>query len=261
MSRAENVPRESDILCEGCGYVLNGLPAAGRCPECGKLSAESAATLRTPPAWELGRGNRITSFFRITLACIFRPTMFFRSINVTSAGRDSRLFARIHWLIASVLFGACGWLHADLMGGLGPLQLVAPAMERKLFLLSFPVFVLATYLFLFAMNSIAARLTTFEATYRGIRLPRPVVLRALHYHAAHYLPVGLLGIATVGGFKLFLLGWPLKAWLFEIAYLYVLCGAVVLSAVYLFKTYWVAMRNLMYANRPEPAEAPARSSP
>lgn len=258
MSRAENVPGEFDTLCEGCGYVLKGLPENGRCPECGKLTAESAANLRMPPAWESGRTNRLRAFGRATIDCIFRPAKFFRSINVGPAGPRSLRFARIHWVIASVLFGACAWLHADLMGGLGAMQVVSPLMVRTIFLLSFPVFILATYLFLFVMNSIAASLTTFEATYRGIRLPRPVVLRALHYHAAHYLPVGLLGIATVGGFRVFVLGWPLKAWMFETAYLYVLCGAVVVSAVYLFKTYWVAMRNLMYANRPEPIDAAAR---
>ena len=257
MSRAENVPHESDTLCEGCGYVLNGLPENGRCPECGKLTAESAATFRMPPALELGPKSRAKAFCRVTFDCIFRPAKFFRSINVRPAGRESLLFARIHWLLAAILFGTCAWLHADLMGGLGPMQVVTPAMERTLFLLTFPAFIIATYLFLAVINSIAARLTTFEATYRGIRLPRPVVLRALHYHAAHYLPVGLLGIATVGGFKVFLLGWPSKAWMFETAYLYVLCGAVVLSAVYLFKTYWVAMRNLMYANRPEPVDVGA----
>ncbi len=175
-----------------------------------------------------------------------------------AAGRDSRLFARIHWLIAAVLFGTCGWLHAGLLGGLGPLQIVSPAIEGTVFLLSLPVFIIVSYLFLFILNSIAARLTTFEATYRGIRLPRPVVMRALHYHAAHYLPVGLLGIAAVGWYKVFLLGWPVKAWRFEMTYLYVLCGAVVLSAVYLFRTYWVAMRNLMYANRAEPVDAAAK---
>ena len=32
-------------------------------------------------------------------------------------------------------------------------------------------------------------------------------------------------------------------------YLYVICAEVILAAVYLFKTYWIGMRNMMYANR------------
>jgi hypothetical protein len=32
-------------------------------------------------------------------------------------------------------------------------------------------------------------------------------------------------------------------------YLYTLSGEVILAAIYLFWTYWIAMRNIMYANR------------
>ena len=31
-------------------------------------------------------------------------------------------------------------------------------------------------------------------------------------------------------------------------YLYALCGEVVVGALYLFRTYWIGMRNMMYAN-------------
>ena len=32
-------------------------------------------------------------------------------------------------------------------------------------------------------------------------------------------------------------------------YLYVLCAEVVVFAAYLFNIYWIAMRNMLYANR------------
>ena len=35
----------------------------------------------------------------------------------------------------------------------------------------------------------------------------------------------------------------------QVPYLYILSGLVVVSAIYLFRTYWIAMKNIMYANR------------
>jgi len=34
-----------------------------------------------------------------------------------------------------------------------------------------------------------------------------------------------------------------------LAYLYILSAEVILAAGYLFKTYWIAMKNMMFANR------------
>src|SRR5215217_2871821 len=77
MTRAASVPAESDLLCEGCGYVLNGLPEDGRCPECGKPLQESTPALRYAPAWERAEsasGGRLKRFSRTTADCILRPT-------------------------------------------------------------------------------------------------------------------------------------------------------------------------------------------
>ena len=103
------------------------MPEDARCPECGKPAAESAASLRTPPAWEAAfldpkeKGAAACGrFWRTTAACIFRPTRFFRSISVRPDNSASRRFARVHWLAAAVLFGTAGWFHANGLGGLGP---------------------------------------------------------------------------------------------------------------------------------------------
>ena len=70
----------------------------------------------------------------------------------------------------------------------------------------------------------------------------------MHYHAAHYLPVALVAFATVAGYQ-----WMLERRFVgpetSAKYLYVLCGEVIVGAFYLFHTYWIAMRNMMYANR------------
>lgn len=242
MSRAAAVPAESDLLCERCGYVLNGLPPDGRCPECGQPTAESSPALRQPPAWERSddRRPKFLRWIDTTAAVLFRPKHFFRTTTVRPTGKASTRFAQTHWLLASVLLGAAAFLHVNWF------YMFTPGRLYFGWPLIIPL-VAGTYLFLVGLNRLAAWLTNWEATYRGLRLPLPVVLRGMHYHAAHYLPVAGIAFATVAGYRLGLL----RGWLKPesgVTYLYVLSGEVIFAAFYLFKTYWTAMRNLMYAN-------------
>lgn len=241
MARVVTIPAPSDVLCEGCGYVLNGLPDGSACPECGKPSGESSAALRGPPAWERRPG--VASFLTTTAALLVRPARFFRGLSAEPQNRASRRFAHIQWAITSLLLGTAALAHFDwfvTLGGKNQFQI----LRRLPLLLGF---CLGTFVFLLLLTRVAGWLTNWEATYRGLRLPLPRVLRGLQYHAAHYLPVAFVAAATVLGYQ----------WLLSIRvlggnsganYLYVLCGEVVVGAVYLFSTYWTAMRNLMYAN-------------
>ena len=105
-----------------------------------------------------------------------------------------------------------------------------------------------TYLFLWVTTRLAARLSAWEAAYRGIRLPLPVVLRALYYHAAHFQPVAVVAFFTVAiNFLLVRAKWVSEATAQR--YLIVLCAEVLLGAAFLFKTYWTGMKGTMYANR------------
>jgi hypothetical protein len=143
-----------------------------------------------------------------------------------------------------MLLGSAAWAHLDWYVTLGGTQqfTVFRQVPRLLGMC------LATYVFLVLLTHVAARLTTWEAGYRGLRLPLPTVLRGLHYHAVHYLPVGILAAGTVLGYQLALArGWASGT--SGAIYLYILSAEVVVAAGYLFSTYWTAMRNLMYANR------------
>jgi hypothetical protein len=248
MTRVATIPAEGDQLCEGCGYVLNGLPAGSRCPECGKPSDESSPALRHPPAWELPKrpGGPLPAFLRTTAELLLCPTQFFRTLTPagqTALGARSISFARIHWALAAVLLGSAAWAHMDWYVTLGGTRQFE--VFRQLPQLAGAW--VAAYIFLVLTTHVAARLTTLEAGYRGLRLPLATVLRGLHYHAAHYLPVGLLAAGTVLGYQLALLrGWA--GGTSGAMYLYILSGEVVVTAGYLFSTYWTAMRNLMYAN-------------
>jgi hypothetical protein len=242
---ANRVPAESDWLCESCGYVLNGLPTGGNCPECGQPTRESAGELRHLPLWEqFGAASPLRRFLLTTAQVIFQPTRFYRSFATRGSRQQSARFAHLHWALAAVLLGVAGWLHADWFLDLGASMKIGAYVHWYAALpLTFIV-----YLFLAITTRLAARLTTFEATLRGIRLPVSVVRRGLDYHAAHTLPVALLAFVTILGYRV-ALGYSSALMNWGTTYLYTLCVEVIVAAAYLFKTYWIGMRNMMYASR------------
>jgi hypothetical protein len=235
------IPADNDILCEYCGYVLNGLPEDGRCPECGNPIADSSATLRKPSAWE--ERPSLGSFLLTSAQVIFRPTEFFRSLRVRGELRRARIFGWVHWIVTSILLTATAILHLKIV------------TERQFTLATVSALIgigiLLVFVLLELITRLAAKLTAWEAAYRGYRLPYPVVLRGLYFHAAHYLPIGLLAFATLLISRRALVQYPLH-FTYD-RYAYVLCAEVILAAGYLFKTYWIGMRIMMYANSLSPS--------
>src|SRR5687767_11875153 len=114
MSRALSIiPEENALLCEGCGYILTGLPPDSRCPECSKPIAESHPSLRSRPPWERDGAGRWSRFWSTTATVIFQPTRFFRSLATRIETFESSHFAVWHYRLASLLFSlaACLQFH------------------------------------------------------------------------------------------------------------------------------------------------------
>ena len=240
---APAVPAESHLLCETCGYDLVGLPDHANCPECGTAVARSSPDTRSPSRWE--QRPTAANFWLDTYRIIVSPTRFFRSLTTRGGFGRASSFAARHAAMASLLLGAAAATHATLVFGLGGRFGRMP--RGWLFALTALLLTVACYVSLRLVTRLAAKLTTWEGTYRGLRLPYPAMLRVLHFHAAHYLPVGLLALATTSGFYA---GYTTGVLPPDsiVTYLYILCGEVVLAAAYLFNTYWRAMRATMYAN-------------
>ncbi len=249
MSRvAAIIPAEDDLLCEGCGYTLNGLPDESNCPECGKPIAESTGVgRREPPPWERATRSRAGAFLTTSVHVLFRPTHFYRTLATRRDTRRAKTFAHIHWAVVAAMFGAAAAIHLEYVLGLRPVSI--PRMYDWTGLtVTTVLFAILAYLAIAGTTWLAAALSAWEGAYRGLRLPRGVVQRGLYYHAPHYLPVAVAALLTVLAYHLmgrFNLLSPSAA----IPYLYVLSAEVIAGAVYLFWTYWIGMRNMMYANR------------
>ncbi len=227
-----------ELLCETCGYGLTGLGSDSNCPECGTPARLSDPSHRGRPAWEKP-GAGFSSFITTSAEVLFHTQRFYRKIATRLPRARSYWFAQVHWIIASLLMGIGVYIHARtfrLLPRTSNLDVVLANPFSGIILFS-----AAVLLSVEGITLIAARLSAWEATYRSMRLPLNVVSRGMDYHAAHYLPVALITSATM-------VGSAALPFVSDTLYIYLLCGEVVVGAVYLFWTYWIAMRNMMYAN-------------
>lgn len=236
---AANIPAPTDVLCESCGYTLNGLPKEGKCPECGSSIADSTLRSgRTLSRWESG-----SSLIHTSIDVTFRPATFYRSLKTrvpSQYARRARQFAVIHWAVAGLLITLAILDHYTLTLVLRPNAALLGLAGAA----AFSAFMVCAW----GLTEVATRLTAWEAAWRGYRLPLGVVRRALHYHAAHLLPVALALAGIVFGYRTLLATGLLGFAETIVPYLYVLSAVAILTAIYLFWTYWIGMRNLLYAN-------------
>lgn len=239
-------PSEQDILCEDCGHVLTGLPEEAVCPQCGSpvdLSTRHSGRQQTD--WEdyPSMGN----FLRVCVAVLLTPWRFFQQLSTSGdlASQDSFIF--MVRLVSMVPLACAVAIHLSWVdsisahlwfGELGLVEMV-------------PLMGLGIYFLHKGVTVVAAWLTVWEASFLGMRLPYPVVMRTLTYHAVTFLPTSLVFSATIIGYHMLV---RLGVLTLETAptYLYVLAGEVVVAAVYLFYTYWLAMWSVRFAN-PKPA--------
>ncbi len=245
MAQNASVPAETDILCEHCGYGLNGLPTDSRCPECGELIADSTVgDGRVPPPWEQPGSTRVR-FVRTVQGVVLTPTAFFRRLQTRSDHDRSYGFARrVHWLAAAML-GLTGAFHADVLQ-----QVSLDGLHFKLLgtLLGAPVLMVIVFVVLAGVTRLASALTRLEGNFWGYRMPANAVRRAMNFHSAQLLPVAAVALVTVITYR-YLRSFEVLSGLWDIRYLIVVCIEVLAGAGYLFRTYWIAMKNIMYANR------------
>ncbi|MBC7782902.1 MAG: hypothetical protein H7144_03605 [Burkholderiales bacterium] len=243
MSR-DPAPESTDILCEECGYLLNGLPDTGNCPECGSPVARSTTqSPRRLPAWEDDTiASGVARFQRTAIPVLLHPRRFFVTLAVREADRRSRKFMLFALALATYLNTKTILVHYAMTA------LIAPPVEWLpswlLLLLVMPVAIFAVW---WVTLELVAYLSAMEGKYWGYRLDRRHVRRAIQYVSIHIPVASVLPMLTVTGYAI-MLGLTRDNGRFMAEYLYVLSGCVVVTAVYLFRVYWLAMRGIMFAN-------------
>jgi len=244
MPQNASVPAETDTLCEHCGYGLNGLPTDGLCPECGQPIADSTTgDGRTLPTWETETATPTSRFIRTTRQIIFSPARFFRNLTTRAPLDRPRAFSNVHQWIQAVLLGATAALHFQWM-----LTVSTRSVDSWLLIIYAVVLTLLARALLWGITVLASFLSRVEGRYWGYRLPATAVRRVMYYHAAQMLPVATMVFVTVAGFRV-LRATHILDGMADVKYLVVLSIEVLVAAAYLFRTYWIAMKNVMYANR------------
>lgn len=244
-------PTESDLLCESCGYILNGLDARpdGNCPECGEPLATSLNPLARKPA-PIEEHWSPRSFWKTTASVLFRKRRFFRETLARTGDTPSvHRFGTLHRIAAGALFGLAAGAHLAYMGD-AMLWTTQPRWTLSDFLIisaATLVLVALSILLLHQVTRLAIWMTEKESKWWGMRLPRTMLVRAMNFHAANYLPVGVLAVAITCGFRVLVESGVLTLG-DAVPYLVLLSIAVVVSAIWLFESFVIAMRRIRLAN-------------
>jgi hypothetical protein len=241
----------SDVLCETCGYALQGLPIDGNCPECGASvrsstvdSVRDLTAFEKTPTWQ--------ALLQTSIRIWLRPSLFFRQLRTrvdSEAEHRERHFGTRHREISAIAaaFATAGHLVFSVTSA-GMIATPKSMIGSPLFwLIAWGILIIPAMLAAHALQWLVAKLAIWEASWRGMRLNRRVVDRGLNYHVAHVTPACLLmAMIVVGAHVTFWLqiGGP-EAFF---GYLITLCVAIIVAAALLFYTFWLAMSNMIRAN-------------
>lgn len=105
---------EFTLLCERCGYVVEGLDPAGNCPECGKPIAESLPEQRVGTAWQ--QAPSLRTYLLTALSTLLSPMRTLDAIRVNP--ENGRMLAAWHHRIATIIVGvvlliAVAWVSSN----------------------------------------------------------------------------------------------------------------------------------------------------
>ncbi len=89
----------STLLCERCGYVIQGLHVPSNCSECGLPVADSLPSARSGTPWQNRPG--LTSWLRTNVSMLRRSVHMFRIVRLEARSGSTLLAANL--LLASMI--------------------------------------------------------------------------------------------------------------------------------------------------------------
>lgn len=196
------------MLCERCGYEIEGLEDQALCPECGRPLADSSPEITRPgSAWQRALSGRPSGVMRamslvpaavVTLgAVVLNPPGTMRRVRIDADGMRLLTFANITIaaaVLASATHGAIREFVLDVWpSGLGsPAALFGPTLR--------PVFAVATLAMWFVLFVSLTRIERFGVRFfskrRGWRVSATVAL-VVTAHAS-FLWIAAAGLAVLG---------------------------------------------------------------
>lgn len=241
------------LLCERCGYVVEGLPEQAVCPECGKPVVESLPARRTGTPWQRQRGVRP---MLKTFGLVLRRPM--RTLDVLAVGVPRvRLLMWVSALPMSLLLaaglllvlererpgpsgGTVAWHPGGWVDGL-ILSLIGGV-------LMWPLIVLGLYL----LTWIEARGLVLFGAQRGTRVHRELAHTITRHGSGAWLLCGFGAALALPLAWSVELGWRLdlgepQPWTIVSAGV----GALIAAFGFLYFEYfaWLGLRRCRFANR------------
>lgn len=174
MARLPSDITSATLLCERCGYTLEGLDASANCPECGRPIADSLPSARTgtpfqnDPTW---RG-----FLRQCAMLAREPGTLFARLRIRHTADTFMLLRSTAAASFAAVAPSCALLLAAAWRNVREQEILIGVLVAGLSW----VFVNVVLLSLTAVERIGV---TFFATRRGWRVPPPVA-RTICAHAA-----------------------------------------------------------------------------
>jgi len=253
----KNIPDESELLCESCGYIIAGLPGGARCPECGRETARSSALNRIGSPWQARPTLRYWAMTNLLM--LARPTRVLDRLRMDPRGARSLL--TVNLLVSGLLLSA-PWT-AVLIGD--PARAARGGPYRSLiFASSLTVQAAAIAGTLALLTAIEARGIRFFGTRRGWRITRNIAWQVCAHASVGWIIAACLTLLSLVVW-LNLSSFGLTGWLERRSN----AGSSILAVVPLsgfflgmlvFETLaYIGMRRCRFANAPsstarEPAE-------